>query len=193
MAAVRRATVSDVLGVVLIGAAGYGVYNEYKKTVTASSTISSIYQRQTAGGANNNNPGAPAKPQVVVKESAHEFLSKLAVKGDEIAAKTVDVVESSRAAHAPASLPMPAVPSVLPEEEFRFDVSKEGLAGTIQSMLEAKRTYETNYLEECRRTRRYPPDFAQQCREMRREKEELKRLLKGLTGKDPDKRWWWPF
>lgn len=190
MAAARRVAVSDVLGVVLIGAAGYGVYNEYKKTATASSALSSASQRQTGGGINNKtNPGTP---QVVVKESAHEFLSKLAVKGDEVAAKTVDVVESSRTAHVPL-LPVPTVPSALPEEEFRFDVSKEGLAGTLQSMLEAKRTYEKNYLDECRRTRRYPPDFAQQCREMRKEKEELKRLLKGLTSNNYDKRWWWPF
>lgn len=188
-----RFAISDFLGLALIGGAAFGVFNEYQKSAQASTRITQSSQRPSPVPLPPQQTQVTQQPQVVVKENAHEFLSKLATKGDATAAKTVKSVESVHADSAAMKpLSIPTVASI-PDEEFRFDVTREGLAATLQGMLEARRAIETRFIEDCRRTGRYPPDFADRCREMRADKEEVKRVLDALKRKERSGSWWWPF
>jgi hypothetical protein len=181
---VRRFGPSDLLGVVLIAGAGYGVYSEYQKSAHATAQLNRL-KNSIEGHA------GLAKTPVIVKENAHEFLAKLAKTGDEVAAKTVEATSKTGDIKVAAPQLLQA-PRVDVAEEFRFDVSREGLAGALQSILETKRSYEKNLINEARRTGRYSSDFAQQCRQLREEKDELKRMIDGLYGKNKAS-WWWPF
>jgi len=179
-----RGLLTDLAGLAVLVGAGYGVFNEYQKSQQAALPAS---QRATTavGGAGG------VSSTVVVRENAREFISKLADKGDDVAAKTVSTVQRQASVPKLATLPVTTTTtSTFGDEGFRFDVTREGLIGTISTMLESKRTFETNFINECRRTGRYPPDFAQRCKEMREEKEELKRILDGLQGK---KKSWFSF
>ena len=132
MSAGGRGLVGDLLGAMLIGGAGYAVYNEYQKSSHASNhpTSQSLSRPDSA-----NIQGSKQQPVIAVKENAHEFLAKLATKGDEIAAKTVKTVEVVRNEHETVKpLSIPSVP-VVAQEDFRFDVSTEGLAGALTSIL----------------------------------------------------------
>ena len=166
--------IGDIAGFAVVLGASYALYGEYQKSAKSSPTEKQQQQQHQQ------------KQQIVVKENARDFLAKLANSGDEIAAKTV--VSATTTPTKVPTLPQNHLKEV-DTEPFRFDVTREGLTGALESILETKRSYEMSFLNETRRTGRYPADFTQRCKELREEKEELKRLIKGLE-KPKENKWW---
>lgn len=113
-------------------------------------------------------------PVEVASGSAREFLAELGEQGDNLALRVVDAGDQSNAAvSAAAEEP----------EEFRLDVSKDGLSRTLGAVLETKRIFEAREIARIRRIPVWqrPAGHEEELRTLRKEKAEIKRLLKDLA------------
>ncbi|GBG25372.1 Hypothetical Protein FCC1311_015902 [Hondaea fermentalgiana] len=113
--------------------------------------------------------------------SSRLFLQELASKGDEQASKILDTEQDNADGSGGADGNAGDGPA-FGSDEFRLDVSREGLIRTFTMMLDMKRLQESQEIERIRKLpiSRRPLDYEESLRQFRQEKAELKERLKAL-------------
>ncbi|KAH9260431.1 hypothetical protein BASA81_001601 [Batrachochytrium salamandrivorans] len=170
---------SDLLGVGILGAVGYGLFSEYQKTQSSSSNASKGL----------GSPLSKPSPPVDSKYSAKAYLSELATSGDESAVKALKAPEKRDFAASNAS-PAASGAAYTPEV-FRFDLTPQGLEHSLRNILEGKKKHEQNVLQGFKRGG-YPKDYEVTLRELRQDRQEVEQLLAALERQSsPKSSWWW--
>lgn len=134
-----------------------------------------LHMYQTMKENNNTSTITNKLPDFKKKDDlAKDYLQNLAKSGDELAKRAL---QSSPNSSSPA-LVMPIVNQ--PSEEFRFDVSKEGLIGALTKLLEAKRSFEQSIHQQYRKTGKYPANYKETLTNIQQDKAEIKKLIKSF-------------
>lgn len=169
---------SDLLGVGILGAVGYGLFSEYQKTQSSSKAPQGL-----------GSPLSKPSPPVDSKYSAKAYLSELATSGDESAVKALKAPEKRDFAGGGGAA---AAAAAYTPEVFRFDLTPRALEHSLRNILEGKKKHEQNVLQGFKRGG-YPKDYEVTLRELRQDRQEVEQLIAALERRSSSsKSSWWP-